>query len=183
MLPAPCFSVLRPRYCTRYYWPYLGHYTRTRIVIQVPTQLITFLLFALKYLCNLPEDESIGTLRCTCGFLCVKPACSSYLQEAADFLNYLTQWVTPVHVICSLWKLDGDIQVVTSVCVCVCFSKLQYRKLSSEVPVQFRVVELPQTRSVCKVKSLNKGDANSEVTVYYQVQKLLCNFINILVLK
>ncbi|KAK3546767.1 hypothetical protein QTP70_035207 [Hemibagrus guttatus] len=46
--------------------------------------------------------------------------------------------------------------------------KLQYRKLSAEVPVQFRVVELPQTHSVCKVKSLNKGDANSEVTVYYQ---------------
>lgn len=62
------------------------------------------------------------------------------------------------------------IQVV--VCVCVCFRKLQYRKLSAEVPVQFRVVELPQTRSVCKVKSLNKGDANSEVTVYYQVQTL-----------
>ncbi|XP_053484659.1 nardilysin isoform X1 [Ictalurus furcatus] len=46
--------------------------------------------------------------------------------------------------------------------------KLQYRKLSAEVPVQFRVVELPHTRSVCKVKSLSKGDANSEVTVYYQ---------------
>lgn len=33
----------------------------------------------------------------------------------------------------------------------------------------FRVVELPQKQHICKVKSLNKGDANSEVTVYYQV--------------
>uniref|UniRef100_A0A672Q6A6 Nardilysin convertase n=1 Tax=Sinocyclocheilus grahami TaxID=75366 RepID=A0A672Q6A6_SINGR len=41
-------------------------------------------------------------------------------------------------------------------------------KLSVEVPVLFRVVELPQKHHLCKVKSLNKGDANSEVTVYYQ---------------
>lgn len=34
----------------------------------------------------------------------------------------------------------------------------------------FRVVELPQKQHICKVKSLNKGDANSEVTVYYQVR-------------
>ena len=33
----------------------------------------------------------------------------------------------------------------------------------------FRVVELPQKHHLCKVKSLHKGDANSEVTVYYQV--------------
>lgn len=33
----------------------------------------------------------------------------------------------------------------------------------------FRVVELPPNHHICKVKSLNKGDANSEVTVYYQV--------------
>lgn len=33
----------------------------------------------------------------------------------------------------------------------------------------FRVVELPVKQHICKVKSLNKGDANSEVTVYYQV--------------
>ncbi|KAG7515097.1 nardilysin-like [Solea senegalensis] len=46
--------------------------------------------------------------------------------------------------------------------------KLQYRPLSTEVPVSFRVVELPQKSHLCKVKSLNKGDANSEVTVYYQ---------------
>lgn len=37
----------------------------------------------------------------------------------------------------------------------------------------FRVVELPQTHHLCKVKSLNKGDANSEVTVYYQVRKTI----------
>lgn len=33
----------------------------------------------------------------------------------------------------------------------------------------FQVVELPLQQHLCKVKSLNKGDANSEVTVYYQV--------------
>uniref|UniRef100_A0A4W6D3S1 Nardilysin b (N-arginine dibasic convertase) n=1 Tax=Lates calcarifer TaxID=8187 RepID=A0A4W6D3S1_LATCA len=46
--------------------------------------------------------------------------------------------------------------------------KLQFQPLSAEVPVLFRVVELPQKNHLCKVKSLNKGDANSEVTVYYQ---------------
>ncbi|XP_036376739.1 nardilysin b [Megalops cyprinoides] len=46
--------------------------------------------------------------------------------------------------------------------------KLQFKSLSEEVPVLFRVVELPQKHHLCKVKSLNKGDANSEVTVYYQ---------------
>uniref|UniRef100_A0A3B4G9W7 Nardilysin convertase n=1 Tax=Pundamilia nyererei TaxID=303518 RepID=A0A3B4G9W7_9CICH len=43
-----------------------------------------------------------------------------------------------------------------------------FSKLTAEVPVMFRVVELPQKHHICKVKSLNKGDANSEVTVYYQ---------------
>lgn len=55
---------------------------------------------------------------------------------------------------------------------CVCLSlcrKLQFQPLPAEVPVLFRVVELPQKNHLCKVKSLNKGDANSEVTVYYQV--------------
>ncbi|XP_035269344.1 nardilysin b [Anguilla anguilla] len=46
--------------------------------------------------------------------------------------------------------------------------KLQFKCLSEEVPVLFRVVELPDKHHLCKVKSLNKGDANSEVTVYYQ---------------
>ncbi|KAK6484771.1 nardilysin-like [Huso huso] len=46
--------------------------------------------------------------------------------------------------------------------------KLQFQRLSVEVPVHFRVVELPKVPHLCKVKSLNKGDANSEVTVYYQ---------------
>ncbi|KAI3369135.1 hypothetical protein L3Q82_026101 [Scortum barcoo] len=46
--------------------------------------------------------------------------------------------------------------------------KLQFQPLSAEVPVLFRVVELPEKHYLCKVKSLNKGDANSEVTVYYQ---------------
>lgn len=35
--------------------------------------------------------------------------------------------------------------------------------------VQFQVVELPSAHHICKVRALNKGDANSEVTVYYQV--------------
>lgn len=49
-------------------------------------------------------------------------------------------------------------------------SKLQFSGLPAEVPVTFRVVELPRRHHICKVKSLNKGDANSEVTVYYQVE-------------
>uniref|UniRef100_A0A673CE63 Nardilysin-like n=1 Tax=Sphaeramia orbicularis TaxID=375764 RepID=A0A673CE63_9TELE len=49
------------------------------------------------------------------------------------------------------------------------FLKLQFQPLTAEVPVLFRVVELPQKPHLCKVKSLNKGDANSEVTVYYQM--------------
>uniref|UniRef100_A0A8C1P962 Nardilysin a (N-arginine dibasic convertase) n=1 Tax=Cyprinus carpio TaxID=7962 RepID=A0A8C1P962_CYPCA len=57
------------------------------------------------------------------------------------------------------------------------YIKLQFKKLSVEVPVLFRVVELPQKHHLCKVKSLNKGDANSEVTVYYQV-KLFCVFLH-----
>uniref|UniRef100_A0A3Q1EBR3 Nardilysin convertase n=1 Tax=Acanthochromis polyacanthus TaxID=80966 RepID=A0A3Q1EBR3_9TELE len=51
--------------------------------------------------------------------------------------------------------------------------KLQFQPLTAEVPVLFRVVELPQKHHLCKVKSLNKGDANSEVTVYYQLNRLL----------
>uniref|UniRef100_A0A4W5JGC2 Nardilysin convertase n=1 Tax=Hucho hucho TaxID=62062 RepID=A0A4W5JGC2_9TELE len=46
--------------------------------------------------------------------------------------------------------------------------KLQFSKLPAKVPVLFRVVELPLKQHLCKVKALNKGDANSEVTVYYQ---------------
>ncbi|KAK5623448.1 hypothetical protein CRENBAI_014232 [Crenichthys baileyi] len=46
--------------------------------------------------------------------------------------------------------------------------KLQFQPLAAEVPVLFRVVELPQKQHLCRVKSLNKGDPNSEVTVYYQ---------------
>ncbi|XP_072244932.1 nardilysin-like [Leuresthes tenuis] len=50
-----------------------------------------------------------------------------------------------------------------------CFTeKLQFQPLSADVPVLFQVVELPQKYHLCKVKSLNKGDANSEVTVYFQ---------------
>ncbi|KAK3533465.1 hypothetical protein QTP70_023470, partial [Hemibagrus guttatus] len=46
--------------------------------------------------------------------------------------------------------------------------RLQFQPLPSEPPVLFRVVDLPQNHHLCKVQSLNKGDANSEVTVYYQ---------------
>ncbi|XP_053549458.1 LOW QUALITY PROTEIN: nardilysin [Bombina bombina] len=46
--------------------------------------------------------------------------------------------------------------------------KLQFMPLQTSVPVQFQVVELPSAHHLCKVKSLNKGDSNSEVTVYYQ---------------
>uniref|UniRef100_A0A8C5U079 Nardilysin convertase n=1 Tax=Malurus cyaneus samueli TaxID=2593467 RepID=A0A8C5U079_9PASS len=48
--------------------------------------------------------------------------------------------------------------------------KLQFAPLAHPCPVQFRVVDLPNTHLLCKVKTLNKGDANSEVTVYYQVR-------------
>ncbi|XP_075901317.1 nardilysin-like isoform X2 [Nelusetta ayraudi] len=48
------------------------------------------------------------------------------------------------------------------------FDQLQFRALTAEAPVLFQVVELPQQRHLLKVKSLNRGDANSEVTVYYQ---------------
>ncbi|XP_055077197.1 nardilysin-like [Periophthalmus magnuspinnatus] len=45
---------------------------------------------------------------------------------------------------------------------------LQFQPLPAEAPVQFRVVELPQKHHVCKVKSFNRQDPTSEVTVYYQ---------------
>uniref|UniRef100_A0A7N8Y946 Nardilysin a (N-arginine dibasic convertase) n=1 Tax=Mastacembelus armatus TaxID=205130 RepID=A0A7N8Y946_9TELE len=62
---------------------------------------------------------------------------------------------------------EGLVQGNFSSTVSRCHS-LQFSKLPSEVPVMFRVVELPLNHHICKVKSLNKGDANSEVTVYYQ---------------
>ncbi|XP_006879735.1 PREDICTED: nardilysin isoform X2 [Elephantulus edwardii] len=46
--------------------------------------------------------------------------------------------------------------------------KLNFIPLEQEMPVQFQVVELPSDHYLCKVRALNKGDANSEVTVYYQ---------------
>ncbi|XP_015277075.1 PREDICTED: nardilysin-like [Gekko japonicus] len=46
--------------------------------------------------------------------------------------------------------------------------KLQFLPLLHPCPVQFRVIDLPVSHFVCKVKSLHKGDANSIVTVYYQ---------------
>ncbi|KAL6087162.1 hypothetical protein STEG23_003255 [Scotinomys teguina] len=46
--------------------------------------------------------------------------------------------------------------------------KLNFMPLEQGMPVQFQVVELPRGHYLCKVRALNKGDANSEVTVYYQ---------------
>ncbi|KAM8805816.1 nardilysin-like [Eudromia elegans] len=46
--------------------------------------------------------------------------------------------------------------------------KLRFTPLAHSCPVQFRVVDLPNAHLLCKVKTLNKNDANSEVTVYYQ---------------
>ncbi|KAH0618622.1 hypothetical protein JD844_017997 [Phrynosoma platyrhinos] len=46
--------------------------------------------------------------------------------------------------------------------------KLQFLPLLHPCAVQFRVTDLPSGHLLCKVKTLNKGDANSEVTVYYQ---------------
>ncbi|XP_043305294.1 nardilysin [Cervus canadensis] len=46
--------------------------------------------------------------------------------------------------------------------------KLSFMPLEQEMPVQFQVVELPSGHHLCKVRALNRGDANSEVTVYYQ---------------
>ncbi|CAI5779116.1 nardilysinnardilysin-like [Podarcis lilfordi] len=46
--------------------------------------------------------------------------------------------------------------------------KLQFVPLIHPCPIQFRVIELPNTHILCKVKSLHAGDPNSDVTVYYQ---------------
>uniref|UniRef100_A0A3B4GAY9 Nardilysin convertase n=1 Tax=Pundamilia nyererei TaxID=303518 RepID=A0A3B4GAY9_9CICH len=64
--------------------------------------------------------------------------------------------------------VQGNFSSAESVQFLQYVTKLQFSKLTAEVPVMFRVVELPQKHHICKVKSLNKGDANSEVTVYYQ---------------
>uniref|UniRef100_A0A8B9C448 Nardilysin convertase n=1 Tax=Anser brachyrhynchus TaxID=132585 RepID=A0A8B9C448_9AVES len=58
--------------------------------------------------------------------------------------------------------------------------KLQFAPLAHPCPVQFRVVDLPNTHLLCKVKTLNKGDANSEVTVYYQVRvSSVCTYLSL----
>ncbi|XP_063156335.1 nardilysin-like [Candoia aspera] len=46
--------------------------------------------------------------------------------------------------------------------------KLNFHPLIHPCPIQFRVTELPNTHILCKVKSLHIGDANTDVTVYYQ---------------
>uniref|UniRef100_A0A8D2LTC3 Nardilysin n=1 Tax=Varanus komodoensis TaxID=61221 RepID=A0A8D2LTC3_VARKO len=50
--------------------------------------------------------------------------------------------------------------------------KLDFSPLIHPCPIQFRVTELPNTHILCKVKSLHKGDPNSEVTVYHQVLEI-----------
>uniref|UniRef100_A0A7M4EA18 Nardilysin-like n=1 Tax=Crocodylus porosus TaxID=8502 RepID=A0A7M4EA18_CROPO len=62
-------------------------------------------------------------------------------------------------------NLTGRVSTRLSSCSLV---SLQFVPLAHPCPVQFRVVDLPNTHLLCKVKTLNKGDANSEVTVYYQ---------------
>uniref|UniRef100_A0A672Q9S4 Nardilysin convertase n=1 Tax=Sinocyclocheilus grahami TaxID=75366 RepID=A0A672Q9S4_SINGR len=52
-----------------------------------------------------------------------------------------------------------------------------YIHIALEVPVLFRVVELPQKHHLCKVKSLNKGDANSEVTVSMHMEEPCFDFL------
>uniref|UniRef100_A0A672ZPU6 Nardilysin a (N-arginine dibasic convertase) n=1 Tax=Sphaeramia orbicularis TaxID=375764 RepID=A0A672ZPU6_9TELE len=64
--------------------------------------------------------------------------------------------------------VQGNFRLNVDSCLFLWCRKLQFTKLPAEVPVMFQVVELPLKHHVCKVKSLNKGDANSEVTVYYQ---------------
>lgn len=75
--------------------------------------------------------------------------------------------------ISSLYLFKGKVQTVVNcvkyIVVWIFYRKLQYKPLPVEPPVQFQVVELPQAHHLCKVQSLNKDDANSEVTVYYQV--------------
>uniref|UniRef100_A0A8C5SNM8 Nardilysin n=1 Tax=Laticauda laticaudata TaxID=8630 RepID=A0A8C5SNM8_LATLA len=50
--------------------------------------------------------------------------------------------------------------------------KLQFHPLIHPCPIQFRVMELPNSHILCKVKSLHIGDANTDVTVYYQLSRL-----------
>uniref|UniRef100_A0A8D0KMY9 Nardilysin n=1 Tax=Salvator merianae TaxID=96440 RepID=A0A8D0KMY9_SALMN len=53
--------------------------------------------------------------------------------------------------------------------------KLKYLPLKHPCPIQFRVIELPNVHVLCKVKSLHKGNPNSDVTVYYQPLMFLFN--------
>uniref|UniRef100_A0A803T1P9 Nardilysin convertase n=1 Tax=Anolis carolinensis TaxID=28377 RepID=A0A803T1P9_ANOCA len=55
--------------------------------------------------------------------------------------------------------------------------KLCFLPLIHPCPIQFRVIELPNAHILCKVKSLHKGDPNSDVTVYYQVIEIRILFI------
>ncbi|MXQ98629.1 hypothetical protein E5288_WYG021731 [Bos mutus] len=65
--------------------------------------------------------------------------------------------------------VQGNVTSTVSVRVLlVQASKLNFMPLEQEMPVQFQVVELPSGHHLCKVRALNRGDANSEVTVYYQ---------------
>ncbi|KAF4021798.1 hypothetical protein G4228_013869 [Cervus hanglu yarkandensis] len=70
--------------------------------------------------------------------------------------------------------VQGNVTSTVSVrALLVPASKLSFMPLEQEMPVQFQVVELPSGHHLCKVRALNRGDANSEVTVYYQVTALI----------
>ncbi|KAH0519752.1 Nardilysin [Microtus ochrogaster] len=64
--------------------------------------------------------------------------------------------------------VQGNVTSTVSVVLLQWVGPLNFVPLEQEMPVQFQVVQLPRGHHLCKVRALNKGDANSEVTVYYQ---------------
>lgn len=78
---------------------------------------------------------------------------------------------SPLNDVSEVLQIQGRVQLSALMSHQPVCRKLQFQPLPADVPVLFRVVELPLEHHLCKVKSLNKGDANSEVTVYYQVKK------------
>lgn len=78
---------------------------------------------------------------------------------------------SPLNDVSEVLQIQGRVQLSALMSHQPVCRKLQFQPLPADVPVLFQVVELPLKHHLCKVKSLNKGDANSEVTVYYQVKK------------
>lgn len=115
-----------------------------------------------------------------------KSFCATSLSE------YLLLFISSQrHLQSSKWRQRTDVSEVLQIQGRVQLSalmshqpvcrKLQFQPLPADVPVLFRVVELPLKHHLCKVKSLNKGDANSEVTVYYQVKNKKHNTTELLI--